>query len=75
MIELQVRDQGMGIAQAYIEQIFHQFYRVDSSLTREVNGLGLGLAMCKRIVELHQGLLWAESEIGRGSTFHVLLPL
>ncbi|HLZ57595.1 MAG TPA: HAMP domain-containing sensor histidine kinase [Ktedonosporobacter sp.] len=75
MIELWVQDQGMGIADTHLEQIFQQFYRVDTSLTREVNRLGLGLAMCKRIVELHDGLLWAESEIGQGSTFHILLPV
>ena len=75
MVEMWVADHGIGIADAHLEQIFHRFYRVDTSLTRVVSGLGIGLTMCKQIVELHGGLLWAESEVGKGSTFHVLLPL
>jgi signal transduction histidine kinase len=74
MAEIRVQDHGIGIAEDYLEQIFQRFYRVDTSLTREVSGLGLGLAICKQIVALHHGLLWAESEVGKGSTFHVLLP-
>jgi signal transduction histidine kinase len=75
MVELWIQDHGIGIEEAHLEQIFHRFYRVDTSLTREVNGLGLGLAICKQIVALHHGLLWAESSVGKGSTFHVLLPI
>ena len=75
MAEIWIQDHGIGIAEAHLEQIFQRFYRVDTSLTREVNGLGLGLAICKQIVTLHNGLLWAESEVGKGSTFHVLLPM
>jgi signal transduction histidine kinase len=54
--------------------IFERFHRVDTSLTREVNGLGLGLTICKRIVELYQGTIWAESCPSGGSAFHVRLP-
>ncbi|MGB8344065.1 MAG: ATP-binding protein [Ktedonobacteraceae bacterium] len=75
MLEIVVCDTGIGIAPEYIERIFERFYRVDLRLTREVNGLGLGLAMCKRIVELHSGAIWAESPPEGGSTFRVLLPL
>jgi signal transduction histidine kinase len=75
LVEIWVRDHGIGILGAHLEQIFQRFYSVDTSLTREVNGLGLGLAICKQIVELHHGMLWAESEVSKGSTFHVLLPL
>jgi signal transduction histidine kinase len=74
-VELWVRDHGIGIAEAHLEQIFQRFYRVDTSLTRAVNGLGLGLTICQQIIALHDGLLWVESEEGKGSIFHVLLPI
>ena len=74
MVEICVRDHGIGIPPAHLERVFDRFYRVDTRLTREVNGLGLGLAICKRIVELHGGSIWAESDLGQGSTFHVWLP-
>ena len=75
MVEICVRDNGIGIPAAHLERIFDRFHRVDTRLTREVNGIGLGLAICKRIVELHEGMIWAESEIGTGSTFHLWLPV
>jgi signal transduction histidine kinase len=75
MIEIWVRDNGIGIPPKHLERIFERFHRVDTRLIREVNGLGLGLAICKRIVELHNGIIWAESTPGEGSTFHVLLPV
>lgn len=75
MVEIWIQDHGIGIAETHLEQIFQRFYRVDTSLTRTVNGLGLGLAICKQIVALHGGGLWAESEVGKGSSFHVLLPI
>jgi signal transduction histidine kinase len=75
MVEIAVRDHGIGIPRAHLGRIFERFHRVDTGLTREVNGLGLGLAVCKRIVELHGGTIWAESDIGQGSTFHVWLPV
>ena len=74
MVEICVHDHGIGIPPAHLERVFDRFYRVDTRLTREVNGLGLGLAICKRIVELHGGSIWAESDLGQGSTFHVWLP-
>jgi signal transduction histidine kinase len=75
MGEIWIQDHGIGISDEHLKQIFQRFYRVDTSLTRPVNGLGLGLSICKRIIELHEGILWAESELGKGTTFHVLLPL
>jgi len=75
MIEIIVRDHGIGIPHEHLERIFDRFHRVDTRLTREVNGMGLGLAICQRIVELHKGIIWAESELGKGSAFHVWLPL
>jgi signal transduction histidine kinase len=74
-LEIAVHDNGVGIPADHLGRIFDQFHRVDTRLTREVDGLGLGLAICQRIVELHGGAIWAESEPGAGSTFHVLLPL
>ncbi len=75
MVEIVVQDHGIGIPQEHLKSIFQRFHRVDTSLTREVNGLGLGLVICKHIIELHHGFIWAESEPGSGSTFHVLLPI
>ncbi len=76
MLEILVYDPGMGIPVEHLERIFDRFHRVDTRLTREVNGLGLGLAICKRIVELHNGLIWAENRSnGKGSVFHVRLPI
>ncbi|HZU70339.1 MAG TPA: ATP-binding protein [Ktedonobacteraceae bacterium] len=75
MLEICVIDTGIGIPAEHIERIFDRFHRVDMRLTREVNGLGLGLAISKRIVEMHGGVIWAESSGPGGSIFHVLLPL
>lgn len=74
-LEIAVRDSGVGIPPEHLGRIFERFHRVDTRLTREVDGLGVGLAICKQIVDLHAGAIWAESEPGAGSTFHVLLPL
>jgi len=75
MLEIRVQDQGVGIPAEHLERVFDRFHRVDTQFTREVGGLGLGLAICKRIVELHDGTIWAESQPGGGSVFHVLLPI
>ena len=75
MLEICVKDSGIGIPTEHLERVFEPFHCVDMRLIREVNGLGLGLAICKRIVELHNGVIWAESSSGKGSAFHVLLPM
>jgi signal transduction histidine kinase len=76
MLEVLVCDNGIGIAVEHLERIFDRFHRVDTRLTREVNGLGLGLAICKSIVEMHDGFIWAENKAnGKGSIFHLRLPL
>lgn len=75
MLEITVRDHGMGIANEHLVRIFDRFQRIDTRLTREVNGLGLGLALCKHLVALHNGYLWVESLPGAGSTFYIWLPL
>ena len=74
VLEMCVRDHGRGIAPEDLSAIFRRFYRVDTRLTREVNGLGLGLTLCQAIVAQHHGMLWVESVLGEGSTFHLLLP-
>jgi signal transduction histidine kinase len=74
LVEIRVHDNGVGIPHEHLVRIFDRFHRVDTRLIREVNGLGLGLAICKHIVELHHGSIWAASEVGKGSTFHVILP-
>ena len=76
MWELCVADNGQGIPAEQLERIFERFHRVDTRLTRETGGLGLGLTICKRIVELHGGAIWAENRSsGRGSVFYVRLPI
>jgi len=75
MIEICISDTGIGIPQEQVKAIFNRFHRVDTRLTRSANGLGLGLAICKRIIELHNGAIWVESESGQGSRFYLRLPL
>jgi signal transduction histidine kinase len=70
-----VADTGPGIPDAERGQIFQEFHQGDSSNTKKKGGTGLGLAIAKRIVELHSGRLWVESELGKGSTFHLELPI
>ncbi len=71
-----VTDNGIGIVKESIGKIFVKFYQVDASLTREHGGTGMGLAVCKGLVEEHGGKIWAESEgRGKGVKIHILLPL
>lgn len=74
-IVFKVTDQGRGIPAEKIESIFERFQQVDASDSREKGGTGLGLAITRSIVQRHYGEVWAESELGRGSTFFVRLPL
>jgi PAS domain S-box-containing protein len=73
-VEISVADRGIGIEAEQLENIFDRFYQVDSASTRKVGGSGLGLSICKAIVEAHGGRIWAESQPGVGSTFHFTLP-
>jgi signal transduction histidine kinase len=74
-LRLDVRDEGLGIPPDALETIFERFSRVDSQATKDIQGTGLGLPIVRQIVQLHGGKVWAESELGRGSVFHVVLPL
>ena len=75
VLEICVCDHGLGIPPEHLGRIFDRFHRVDNRLIREVNGLGLGLTLCKHIIELHDGVIWAESCPAGGSAFHVRLPV
>jgi len=68
-------DTGSGIQSGELEDIFQTFHQVDGSSSRKAGGLGIGLTLARHIVELHKGKLWAESQVGLGSTFTVALPL
>jgi signal transduction histidine kinase len=70
-----VSDQGMGIPPQDLERVFERFYRIDNEITQTTRGAGLGLSVCKGIVEAHGGRIWAESVLGKGSTFYFALPL
>ena len=71
---LSVSDTGVGIPAAEQERIFESFYQVDSTLTKNKQGTGLGLALVRRIADLHEGRVWVESESNVGSTFFVEWP-
>jgi two-component system phosphate regulon sensor histidine kinase PhoR len=75
MVHLAVNDQGEGIAPEHIARVTERFYRVDTSRSRSLGGTGLGLSIVKHIVERHRGRLNIESELGRGTSVNVLLPV
>lgn len=74
VVEICVRDHGMGIPKEYHEHIFKRFYQVDSGASRKFGGAGLGLAIVQEILALHGGRVWVESEPGHGSSFLLTLP-
>jgi len=74
-VHIMVKDTGFGISREDLGKIFDRFYRVKDDKTRMISGTGLGLAIVKSIVEAHNGRIEVESEPGRGSTFHVFLPI
>lgn len=73
-ILFKVQDQGIGIPGDKLEVIFDRFQQVNASHSRGYGGTGLGLMICRGIVQQHNGQIWAESQLGAGSTFYVLLP-
>ncbi len=70
-----VADQGQGIAAAETKKIFDRMYRIEQRLGKDPGGLGLGLSLCKALVEAHGGRIWVESQVGKGSTFYFTIPL
>jgi len=74
-VVFRVEDSGRGIPDEKLETIFERFQQVDASDAREKGGTGLGLAIVRSIIQQHAGRVWAESELGKGSTFYVQLPL
>jgi PAS domain S-box-containing protein len=74
VVQFSIKDTGHGIPVEDQTHLFQKFYRVDNSATRTIGGTGLGLFICKKIVELYQGRIWVESEFGKGSTFFINLP-
>jgi two-component system sensor histidine kinase VicK len=72
---IKVEDKGVGIPKAELPLIFDRFFRASTARSGSQRGLGLGLAICKEIVERHHGHIWATSEEGKGSQFMVALPL
>ena len=74
-VKVTVADTGSGIKQEDLERIFERFEQVKGTDSGGIKGTGLGLAICRELVKLHQGEIWAESELGKGSRFIVSLPI
>ena len=74
-VRVEVRDTGVGIATDKLRHVFDRFYQVDGVSMRRRGGIGLGLSICKQIVESHGGRMGVESKVGRGSCFYFILPL
>lgn len=71
---ISVKDYGIGIQEKHLDKLFTRFYRVDKARSRQSGGTGLGLAIVKHIAQLHRGSVSVESELGKGSTFKIILP-
>jgi signal transduction histidine kinase len=74
-IQVSVKDQGIGIPPEHLEHVFERFYRVEGTLSRQTGGSGLGLSICRGIIEAHGGRIWVESQPGKGSTFFFTVPI
>lgn len=70
-----IQDQGIGIPEAHLNNVFQPFHQVHTADDRRYGGLGLELAICREVIQRHQGKIWVESQLGQGSTFSVALPL
>jgi PAS domain S-box-containing protein len=74
VVQFYIKDTGGGIPPEDVPHLFQKFYRVDNTATRTIGGTGLGLFICRKIVELYSGRIWVKSRVGEGSTFFVNLP-
>ena len=74
-LQIEIQDQGRGIPPDKQQLIFERFQQVDASDSRSKGGTGLGLPICRSIIEQHKGQIWVESILGKGSTFYILLPI
>jgi signal transduction histidine kinase len=75
LLVYRVADTGIGIAPDKIDALFDEFRQADATITSEFGGTGLGLSITRKFVELHKGRIWVDSELGRGSTFFIAVPL
>lgn len=73
-VQVSVQDDGFGIPKEDLPRIFERFYRVDKARSKELGGTGLGLSIVRHLVQTHGGRVWAESQLGEGSTFYFTLP-
>jgi signal transduction histidine kinase len=74
-VMVEVRDTGIGIPKDALGSIFDKFVQARNRREGKIKGTGLGLAFCRKVMDAHGGLLWAESELGKGSVFTVLFPM
>jgi signal transduction histidine kinase len=72
---ISIRDTGIGISEEDLERIFSRFWRADAARSRASGGIGVGLTITKEIIDRHHGSVTVQSELGKGSTFTVSLPL
>jgi signal transduction histidine kinase len=70
-----VKDNGIGVSLENITNLFDRYYRVEGKQMHHISGFGIGLYLCAEIIGHHDGKIWVESEINKGSTFHFSLPL
>jgi len=75
MLKISVKDTGIGIDEKKKDEVFDGFAQGDAGSNRAYEGAGLGLAISKKVVELHGGRIWFSSMVGKGSQFHFTLPL
>ena len=74
VVQMRIQDTGAGIPKEDVSHLFEKFYRVDNTATRTIGGTGLGLFICRKIVEMYNGRIWVDSTLGQGSTFYINLP-